>query len=182
MSRGNGPVNVACRVNSRGMPGEHTWGEIGLRRRASSGGIRNAPCRTEFGRLCCTSGRRKSGRANDAAEGLQVNRRKPLQNHHLAPVLPPFVGFAARRGKSTLHHSNRRKSFLLGRLLATEPARGENVAAKGAWSFRFVSRGGMRPKRPGGGGHTIVGGSQNAGQARPWRIKGTGIGKSRSGD
>ena len=67
-----------------------------------------------------------------------MNRRKPLPNHHLAPVLPPFVGFAARRGKSTLHHSNRRKSFLLGRLLATEPARRENVAAKGAWSFRFV--------------------------------------------
>ncbi len=120
------------------MPGEDIWGEIGLRRLPSSTSVGNVLCHNKFGRLCCTAGRRKSSRADVVSEGLDVNRRKPFPNHHLAPVLRPFVGFPARRGNSTWRYSNRRKSFLLGNLLATEPARGENVAAKGAWSFRFA--------------------------------------------
>ena len=86
-------VNLACRVNSRGMPGEDRWGETGLRRPPSSTSVGNVLGQNKFGRRCCTLGRRKSQCALYLPKRVMPNRRKPLCSHHLAPVFGPFVGF-----------------------------------------------------------------------------------------
>ncbi len=86
--------------------------------------VGNVRCQNKFGRRCCTSGRRKLGCALDLPKRVIHKSTQTVVESTLNPGLSGhLLVFRRRRGNATGTHSNRRKSFLLGELSATQPVR-----------------------------------------------------------